>query len=734
MDAARQAHVTFFLTGRRLGALESLEGLEPRPAVMAGYRDLTALRYDFPAVLVPGRADEGWVHSLSGLFDTALATAAHGVDADRIRHHGLRMEREMRALAAGGATGALSACWDVAVERLMPAHPEHSFADSVKRVRAAIRLEGDIVDCDAALPARAARHAWTVVQARKTEVLAATIDGLVLRLRDILRADFEHSAEGREASRLKASVGTAFGESFDFERLSQVLGTAKSSIALPESRRLRIQGLLAVLESQPFVPRATRATGGTTEQPTYGFAFGSCGEALETFRARMPRLIELARAMAVAELEVDGQYREARHDVLFEQFGANGLDPQDLARYPDYLVVTNAAALQASEQSPLMEILASGLPIKVLLQIDDILEEAPLGNLTAGMLGRQIASMAMGLGEVYVLQAGASHLVQLREQVLRGLAYEGPALFSIFTGAAGSASRLPPYLASAAAVESRAFPIFVYDPSAGPDWASRFSLAGNPQVDLDWPLQPFTYEDAQHQRATEDVAFTMVDFVASDRRYARHLARVPREEWHADLVHVDAALAGERRAVPDTVPAVLMVDRHDRLHRVIADERLLREARRCREMWHSLQELGGIHNSHAEALLARERRAWEARARLEVPTAPVVVSSDTPLAAMPVVPVASAAVLETAPARSPDEAYIETERCSSCNECTTINSRMFAYNANKQAYVADVSAGTYAQLVEAAESCQVSVIHPGRPRNPAEPGLDELLKRAAAFT
>jgi hypothetical protein len=42
-------------------------------------------------------------------------------------------------------------------------------------------------------------------------------------------------------------------------------------------------------------------------------------------------------------------------------------------------------------------------------------------------------------------------------------------------------------------------------------------------------------------------------------------------------------------------------------------------------------------------------------------------------------------------------------------------------------------AGTYRQLVEAAESCQVSIIHPGKPRNPNEPGLDELLKRAEPF-
>jgi len=36
-------------------------------------------------------------------------------------------------------------------------------------------------------------------------------------------------------------------------------------------------------------------------------------------------------------------------------------------------------------------------------------------------------------------------------------------------------------------------------------------------------------------------------------------------------------------------------------------------------------------------------------------------------------------------------------------------------------------------LVEAAESCQVSIIHPGKPRNPNEPGIADLVKRAEAF-
>ena len=58
---------------------------------------------------------------------------------------------------------------------------------------------------------------------------------------------------------------------------------------------------------------------------------------------------------------------------------------------------------------------------------------------------------------------------------------------------------------------------------------------------------------------------------------------------------------------------------------------------------------------------------------------------------------------------------------------------MFAYNENNQAYIKDINAGTYRQMVEAAESCQVAIIHPGLPRNPNEPGLEELIERARPF-
>jgi ferredoxin len=148
-------------------------------------------------------------------------------------------------------------------------------------------------------------------------------------------------------------------------------------------------------------------------------------------------------------------------------------------------------------------------------------------------------------------------------------------------------------------------------------------------------------------------------------------------------------------------------------------------------MWRGLQELGGIHNSHAARLLAQERKAWASQQQQPA----LSTDGNKPAEVTPVVlsaaqPTAPIQVESAAPSEDP---YIETPRCTTCNECTQINNKLFAYDANKQAFIANPDAGTYRQMVEAAESCQVAIIHPGRPRNLNEPGLDELKRRAEPF-
>jgi pyruvate-ferredoxin/flavodoxin oxidoreductase len=77
--------------------------------------------------------------------------------------------------------------------------------------------------------------------------------------------------------------------------------------------------------------------------------------------------------------------------------------------------------------------------------------------------------------------------------------------------------------------------------------------------------------------------------------------------------------------------------------------------------------------------------------------------------------------------------YIDGAQCTTCDECTNLNDRMFAYDDAKHAYIKDPKAGTFRELVMAAERCPTDIIHPGTPLNPKERNLDKWIKRAERF-
>jgi hypothetical protein len=717
-----------------------------RPALLSPYRDLSSLRYDYPLILTGGDAGHGLVRSLSGIVDGILQEIApRGVAGERLRKQVLGLEQEIRALASEGARESLERLWDLAESKLLSAAADEPartlLGESLGLARRALRFDGEVVDCDGETPGKVLTHLWTAVEADKARNFLARLDRLMLKLSEIIKADFFKSEASRAPDKLKRSVGTSFEAAFDFEAMSRILASAAAGKLLPENRRQRICAALSVLQSQRFfaLARGGDEETGADGPDAHGFVFRSCAGALDAFRDRLPEMVELVKAIAVAELEIENRYRDSIHGPFFSGFNEDALTADDLAPFPSYLVYLHDGDCDAAEKATLIEILSSGLPVKVLVQSDDILEGLPIaaGRLAFGAKCSQLASMAVGLNSAYVLQSSASNLYQVRGRVLKGLAHDGPALFSVFSGLSGAMPGLPPYLGAAAAMESRAFPTFSYDPGAGEDWASRFCIEDNPQAQASWPVRSVLYEDKDHQGVCEDVAVTFADFVACDRRYTGRFATVPRSEWHEGMIPLSAYLERQDEDLSARVPYVLLVDRDDALHRAIVDDAVIDATRRSRQVWRSLQELGGINSSHAERLLERERGLWEqakarelgaledrlAREREAPPAAADAVLSEA-------APAAEVEVMAEPPS---DDPYIETPRCTTCNECTEINNKMFVYDENMQAYIADPDAGSYRELVEAAESCQVCIIHPGKPRNPDEPNLDELITRAQAF-
>jgi hypothetical protein len=718
----------FYATGQQPEEGNALAN--PRPTLLAAYSDLPRLRYDFPLVLT---ADEtAPIRSLSSVVDALLQKIAPpGVENERLRRSVLRVEREIRMLSADGTNGLLSELWDNAAAQIEPSGGTAD--DSLRVARGGLDVDGRVLDCQPAAVSDIVGHLWSAVQNKKARNFHAAVGRLAARLADILRADYLRSAEGRSAGSLQVTFGPKHQSLFDFDAMAAVLPKSSSRDALSDSRRRRIEWTLSVLKRQRFFPApGGSADAGGFAEP-YCFRFETCGDALTAYRARFPELVELVKAMTIAELEIDGAYIEARHDAYFSGFGACSLGAQDIARFPDYLLILDEGPTPF-DNTGLLAVLSSAIPLKIMVNAGNLVAGTSAGDDpdALGVRSTHLAGLVTGLGNVFVVQSTSSNLYQLRERFLRGLEYAGPALFSIYTGFGGRG--LPAYLRAAAAMESRAFPAFSYDPSAGSDLASRFSLENNPQPEADWTTHPLEHADFEMQRVKLDVAFTFVDFLVCDPQNHHHFMAPPVGFELERMTPAAQLISQPADQTSDRVPYALVADHDNVLSRLVVDKRAITAARQCLDNWRWLQEMGGVHNSHAERTLRRERQVWEEQYRRETEQqgTALVTAAASPPAEQSIIGPASGQDMAP-PEHVPDAAFIETERCSTCNECTQINDRMFAYNANKQAYIANIGAGTYAQLVDAAESCQLGIIHPGKPLNAAEPGLDDLMKRAEPF-
>jgi hypothetical protein len=714
MSVELREMINFHLTGKRSDDDAAVPGADSVPALFVPYRKLTALRYDYPLILIAGADTQAYVDTLTGVINRLLRDIApKGNAGAQLRQHVLRLERRMRELVVDGRNVTLSELWKQAEKTLLAECDESAaewLGNSIATARFALRVDGLVVDCDEHLPARLLEHAWAKLT-RRRQASPQRINRLSIRLRDMLKVDDLKNAASRTPQRLKTTLGKRYKEAFDFERMAEMLDDSTPHNRLPAARRNRIAAALSVLDSQKYFALPGK------DRDLHSFVFDSLASALKAYNDRLPEIAAVVKAISIADLELDNAYREDKHSAYFDRFGPQALSAEDLALFPSYLVCLHEHECSTGDLARLMEIINGDLPMKVLLQVND-----PLGD---GSFVRQLVQSFVA-GNAYVMQSPASNLYRQRDQVQKGLEFDGPAIFSVFAPRRDSSALLPGYLIAAAAMESRVFPAFSYDPAAGEGLAVRFDIRCNPEVEADWPRRELRYEDEALQTITEDLAFTPVDFAVTDPKYGEHFSIAPRNTWTEDLIPVAAYLEQGNADSVASVPYVPVVSSDNVLNRLIVDDKLIRIARRCRERWHSLQELGNVHNSYASA--ARADAVAELARKEPIPEPAMEAAVAAVEAAIP-----AAAEVADDPDTGSDEAYIETPRCTTCDECTKRNDRMFAYDDDKQAYIKDLDAGTYRELVEAAEVCQVAIIHPGKPRNPDEAGLDELIARAEPF-
>ncbi len=563
---------------------------------------------------------------------------------------------------------------------------------------------------------------------------------------------------GSIAKRLEEMSG---GEPIDKDWLTR---TARLVSELKQLRWKYLDGITGQGRSTMGMLNATGCTsvwGSSWPYNPYPFPWANhlfqdtASMALGVFEGHMAKMADGFRAIRMAELELSGQYDPKEHDDFFTYFNWQAFTDEEWELCPPVIVVGGDGAMYDIGFQNLSRALMSGKPVKVLVLDTQVYSNTGGQACTSGFLGqisdmaqfgkvwqgkpeirKEIGLIGMAHRTTYVMQGTIHHAGHLIEGFIKGVKARRPALFNIYSACQpehGIGDDMGDHQAKLA-VESRAYPLFKYDPDAGKTPAECFDLDGNPAMDEVWPTYTLKYLEGERPK-TMELPLTFADFAVTEVRFRKHFRAAPPDTWNDNMVLLSDFLDMDPEDREGLYPFIWTVDPKGHLSRLLVAQAIVQSCEDRRDFWIMLKALAGVDLT----AISREDIENEVRAdvvgKLAQGLMQMVTGSSAEAAAVTLASPPATADNGAAPAATGDymAPWIDTDQCTACDECVQINPRIFKYNAAGKAEIVDPHGGPYADLVKAAEKCTAMVIHPGLPADMSEKGIEKLIARARKF-
>jgi pyruvate-ferredoxin/flavodoxin oxidoreductase len=613
----------------------------------------------------------------------------------------------------------------------------------------------------------------TALMQPRVKAFVDKIDDLVMGLEKHIRMKLTESVDFTDTKAVMQAVESHKGEDLTLANLSETLMEQKAAQPidpawlkwatqllekLKDLRWRYVEGPTKRGRAEMGVANSTGCTSvwaSTYPYNPYPFPWtshlfqDSPSVALGLFEGHMAKMAEGFKAVRMAEAELNGGYNADEQGSFFTYFNWERFSDEEWHLCPPVVAIGGDGAMYDIGFQNLSRALMTGKPVKILVVdtqvysntggqactstfVGQVADMAAYGKASKGKqeIRKEMSIIAMAHRTSYVLQSAISSPTHLIEGYIEGLNSRRPALFNIYAvcpvehgvgdDRAPEQSRL--------AVESRAYPLFKYDPSLGVTFSECVSLEGNPAMDSDWPEYELAYVDSDGSQQKMTLPMTFADFALTEGRFAKQFKKAPQETWNDDMVPLVEFLdlAEDDRA--GKFPYIWAVDKKNRLMRVMVAEELAKSCIERRNFWRQLKNIAGLDRPAVDEEAIAERARAEMVQKLTASLASFGggVAIDVPAGAAP-------AARPAASADGYEAVWIESPECTACDECTKLAPKAFKYNDQKQATVIDPQGTTYANLVKAAEKCTASCIHPGTPWNMNEPGVDKLVARAAKF-
>ncbi|MCB1689929.1 MAG: 2-oxoacid:acceptor oxidoreductase family protein [Halioglobus sp.] len=487
----------------------------------------------------------------------------------------------------------------------------------------------------------------------------------------------------------------------------------------------------------------------------------SASLAMGVFEGHMAKMAEGFKVIRSAELELAGQYREAEHEEFFTYFNWEQFTDEEFLLCPPVVAVGGDGAMYDIGFQNLSRVMMSGKPIKILVVDTQVYSNTGGQACTSGFIGqvsdmaqfgkvnkgkeevrKEIGLIAMAHRTTYVLQGTIAHSNHMIEGFIQGLMAKRPALFNLYTSCQpehGIGDDMGHHQAKLA-VESRAYPLFRYDPDRGRTPQECFDLDGNPAMYEDWPSYSLNYREGNHEKTLE-LPMTFADFAMTEARFRKHFRMAPPDTWHDNMVPLAEFIQLATDEREGKFPYIWTVDKRQHLSRLLVDETMVRSSEERRDFWVMLKATAGVKPKAVDTTAEIEERTRREVVRKIASGLMRLVEGDGELSAervegageMADATSAVAAGEEAAPGSGYMAPWIDTQECTACDECTNLNPAIFAYNEAKKAVIKDARAGPYRDLVKAAEKCTAQVIHPGLPADRSERDIDKWIARGEKY-
>lgn len=610
----------------------------------------------------------------------------------------------------------------------------------------------------------------------------AHLEDLIAKLQNHIQQKLMHNVDLSDAGMIEKIVTESHNSDLTMAGLTSKFESAKGSEPIDQDWLRDMTQLLAKLKNLKWKytngttgkgrstmgicnnTGCTSVWGSTWPYNPYPFPWAnhlfqdSTSMAMGIFEGHMAKMAEGFRTIRKAELELAGEYDPEKHDEFFTYFNWHQFTDEEWLLCPPVVALGGDGAMYDIGFQNLSRMMASGKPIKVVVVDTQVYSNTGGQACTSGFIGqvsdmaqygkvikgkeeprKEIGLIAMAHRNTYVLQGTLANTSQMIEGFIDGLMTKRPALFNLYTTCQpehGVGDDLGVHQAKLA-VESRAYPVFRYNPDKSIKAAEAFDLDGNPAMDQIWPTYELKYKENGREKSME-VAMTFADFAITEGRFRKHFRKVPRDAWNDNMVILAEFLEMDEDEREGKFPYIWAVDRKQRLSRVLVAKPIVESCEERRDFWIMLRDMAGIKTEKVEEVDVESKVRAEVVGKIAQGLMKLAGGNGDGIVELamggPEAPAATATAVE-APAANGDymAPWLETEECTSCDECTKLNPNIFAYNKDKKAYIKDPHGGPYQDLVKAAEKCTARVIHPGLPADRSEKDIEKWIKRGEKY-